>query len=174
MQWSAAALVAGMTVLLLVTHFVAWHTYDLENDQNHGHTSAWGYHDRFGDIGHDAGTWFDDGFEDREGIEMLRAGAILLTLAVAGGFAATAFILTDLRWRAGLVAAGAAAAAIVATALIAMGTQEFSNIHVDKAIGYFLAVIAGILGLVGALLAFLPTPGLELKKNLESWSKGAS
>lgn len=168
LQFVALGLLGLSLVMLILMQFVPWQSqsvsamgfnvdstlslWEVKVDTNMGDQSE---------------SLFSDELDGEEGIGMLRAAAILATVALAGTLAAMLMVLFDLRWIAGVVSATATVLLILAVVFQDIGADRFTDGGLDASAGFILGIITAALMAIGTVLAFLPHPGLGVREAMQ-------
>lgn len=159
LRWTALALCGVAFLLLLVVQFIpfAGFTTSFFGATADADAYAWEAKFRaegFGEESTEQTSWYDNDFDDDDGIGMVRAAAPLLAAGLVVSVLAVIFLLR--------IPAGAGAAALVAAMLtglgvflMARGIGELFDDQQDWAVGFYLAIAAAVLCAVAGVLALV-------------------
>jgi hypothetical protein len=161
LRWGAIGLAALAFVLMLLVQFVPFGGFTTDTSLYTAEADAYAWEakfraDGFGEEASEDTSWYDNDFDDDDGIGKVRAGAPLL---LAGAILALVAALAPLRLpMVGAAAAGVAAIVTgLAVYLMAKGIGQLFDDQQRWDVGFYFAVIAAVLAAVAGVLGFLST-----------------
>lgn len=159
LRWAAIGLAGFAFVLLLLVQFVPFASFTETIGTVTAEADAYAWEGKFraegfGEDRREETSWYDNDFDDDDGIKNVRAAAPLL---LAGCILALVAAFAPLRMPA--VGAGAAALSAVVSAvgiyLMAKGVDRLFEDQQEWDVGFYFAIVASVLAAAAAVLGLL-------------------
>ena len=159
LRWTAMGLAGLAFLLLLVVQFIPFATFTTSFFGATADADAYAWEAKFraegfGEESSEQTNWYDNDFDDDDGIGMVRAAAPLLVAGLAVSLAAAILFL---RMPAGGAVASFVAAVLVGGGvfLMARGITALFDDQQEWAIGFYLAIAAAVLAFAAGILGLL-------------------